>query len=563
MGKNAKKVQTTLRSTRTRSSKGRLLTDPAHSTALLTDQLRSLGLYAANTLGDGNCLFRALSDQLFGTASRHSQLRKDVCDWIARHKSRYEPFVEDDRGIETHLRCMRQNATYGGHMELSAFAHLTRRNVKVIQPGLVYVIEWAGGSGGPSSPTTLASSSSANEFELGSDLPMTEGTIYVAYHDWEHFSSVRNLRGPHTGLPIVQETPPYPSPQSPSTSSAHELSSKQQSKADAKERKRLEKEAKDRARQEKRNASDEPTIKKVLPKVRLKLSSASPLTTPPSTLPNSAAASTASLSLAAPAPTPAPAPPSVEPMTMTLRTRSGSALAGRVQRSPKRSLEEVDNSGGDDDSRSGSSKGQRGREGAGAKRTRVQASSRDQQMDADGDVEMADHDKDKPDDNSASDGDGDNEDDDSDFDDDDEGDDADAEGEPDGDPDATSYPPNSTASSGTPLSSLSPPALSSSSSLSSLSSLSPSPPPEPIPKPKPMTRRQRKALGLPKPKPQLTITTRSASKGAGKIVIPGGRHVVGVGAAAGGVVNIGADSGEWQRNGAGRLDVRGFRELRI
>lgn len=36
-------------------------------------------------------------------------------------------------------------ATYGGHLELSAFAHMTRRNVKVIQPGLVYVIEWDAG----------------------------------------------------------------------------------------------------------------------------------------------------------------------------------------------------------------------------------------------------------------------------------------------------------------------------------------------------------------------------------------------------------------------------------
>jgi OTU domain-containing protein 3 len=43
-------------------------------------------------------------------------------------------------------------ATYGGHLELSAFAHLFQRNVKVIQPGLVYVIEWdAGGSGSGSS----------------------------------------------------------------------------------------------------------------------------------------------------------------------------------------------------------------------------------------------------------------------------------------------------------------------------------------------------------------------------------------------------------------------------
>lgn len=36
--------------------------------------------------------------------------------------------------------------TYGGHVELSAFAHMTRRNVKVVQPGLVYVIEWDAGS---------------------------------------------------------------------------------------------------------------------------------------------------------------------------------------------------------------------------------------------------------------------------------------------------------------------------------------------------------------------------------------------------------------------------------
>lgn len=44
-------------------------------------------------------------------------------------------------------------------MELSAFAHMTRRNIKVIQPGLVYVIEWyAGGEPdtAPNSPQSLA-----------------------------------------------------------------------------------------------------------------------------------------------------------------------------------------------------------------------------------------------------------------------------------------------------------------------------------------------------------------------------------------------------------------------
>ena len=87
------------------------LSDPAHNTQLLTEQLRSLGLYAAPTLGDGNCLFRALSDQLYGTPSHHQQLRKDICDWIEAHKQRYEPFVEDDRGLDVHLRCMRENGS--------------------------------------------------------------------------------------------------------------------------------------------------------------------------------------------------------------------------------------------------------------------------------------------------------------------------------------------------------------------------------------------------------------------------------------------------------------------
>ncbi|PPQ75137.1 hypothetical protein CVT24_010099, partial [Panaeolus cyanescens] len=138
--------------------------------ASLTHQLQLLGLYAAPTLGDGNCLFRSLSDQVYGTPEKHAQVRREICDWIEKYGERYEGFVEgegsgDDgdngrgrrrrekaggkgkeqgkgKALESYLRNMRENATYGGHMELSAFAHMTRRNVKVIQPGLVYVIEW-------------------------------------------------------------------------------------------------------------------------------------------------------------------------------------------------------------------------------------------------------------------------------------------------------------------------------------------------------------------------------------------------------------------------------------
>jgi OTU domain-containing protein 3 len=106
------------------------LTDPTSSTQLLTTQLQSLGLYAAPTIGDGNCLFRALSDQVHGSPEKHREVRRQVCDWIEQHKERYEGFVEDDdylvedaggkagkrsgdrdkgKGLEAHLRCMREN----------------------------------------------------------------------------------------------------------------------------------------------------------------------------------------------------------------------------------------------------------------------------------------------------------------------------------------------------------------------------------------------------------------------------------------------------------------------
>jgi hypothetical protein len=74
------------------------------------------------------------------------------------------------------------------------------------------------------------------------------------------------------------------------------------------------------------------------------------------------------------------------------------------------------------------------------------------------------------------------------------------------------------------------------------------PPPEPE---KRLTRRQRKALGLPK--------SRSAQISAGKITIPGGQFKKATTTST----SKAKEDEEWQRNGTGRLDVRGFRELKI
>jgi OTU domain-containing protein 3 len=99
------------------------------------------------------------------------------------------------------------------------------------------------------------------------------------------------------------------------------------------------------------------------------------------------------------------------------------------------------------------------------------------------------------------------------------------------------------------------------------SSLSPPPPdPEEIAreaaKKKALTRRERKRLGLPKER-----------KSGVKIVIPGGRHPARLQVRQAAArqplsreTSLGVDDGkvrEWEMNGSGRMDARGFKELRI
>ncbi|KAF5326597.1 hypothetical protein D9611_000739 [Ephemerocybe angulata] len=351
MGKTHRKQQIlSARSRTTRSHKPRLLlSDPTESSAHLTAQLRALGLYAANTLGDGNCLFRALSDQLYGSHTKHSALRQAVCAFIEANKARYAPFCEDERGLDVHLRCMRENGTYGGHLELSAFAHMVKRNVKVVQPGLVYVIEWGAGLDEGEREVELGRRRKEEEREREREgLVMCVGTVYVAYHDWEHFSSIRNLNGPHAGLPNVVETPA--DDEDEDDEEEEEIPVRRDPKKE-RERERREKEKRDKMRR--------------ITKVKLKLS-APPSTTntpPPEPAPAamkmnidtlSSLSSLSSLTSAAstPAPSPSPAPTSVPLSTISssssppaaapmLSTVAAAALpAFRVHRSPKRSFDE-------------------------------------------------------------------------------------------------------------------------------------------------------------------------------------------------------------------------------
>ena len=70
----------------------------------LVAQLLPLGLALREVPGDGNCLFRAFSDQLYGEDARHAEIRSDVVDYMRSNREDFEPFLVDETSFERHLQ---------------------------------------------------------------------------------------------------------------------------------------------------------------------------------------------------------------------------------------------------------------------------------------------------------------------------------------------------------------------------------------------------------------------------------------------------------------------------
>uniref|UniRef100_A0A8C7NQ27 ubiquitinyl hydrolase 1 n=1 Tax=Oncorhynchus mykiss TaxID=8022 RepID=A0A8C7NQ27_ONCMY len=69
-----------------------------------SNQLQALGLKLREVPGDGNCLFRALGDQLEGHSRGHLRLRQETVQYMMAHRQDFEPFVEDDVPFAQHCK---------------------------------------------------------------------------------------------------------------------------------------------------------------------------------------------------------------------------------------------------------------------------------------------------------------------------------------------------------------------------------------------------------------------------------------------------------------------------
>lgn len=132
------------------------------------NQLQALGLKLREVPGDGNCLFRALGDQLEGHSRNHLKHRQETVDYMIRQRQDFEPFVEDDIPFEKHVASLAKPGTFAGNDAIVAFARNHQLNVVIHQLNA------------PLWQIRGTDKSSARE-------------LHIAYRYGEHYDSVRRI----------------------------------------------------------------------------------------------------------------------------------------------------------------------------------------------------------------------------------------------------------------------------------------------------------------------------------------------------------------------------------
>ncbi|MCO5573227.1 hypothetical protein L7F22_026996 [Adiantum nelumboides] len=86
----------------------------------LLERLYEYGLQEQRMSGDGNCQFRAISDQLYGTPEKHKSVRKHIVQQLKSWKDLYREYVP--MKYSDYVRKMKKQGEWGDHVTLQAAA---------------------------------------------------------------------------------------------------------------------------------------------------------------------------------------------------------------------------------------------------------------------------------------------------------------------------------------------------------------------------------------------------------------------------------------------------------
>ncbi|KAL3789106.1 hypothetical protein HJC23_008568 [Cyclotella cryptica] len=82
--------------------------------------------------GDGNCLFRAISLQVYGSEDMHALVRSQCLDFMEKEQEHFQDFVAES--YQEYIRRKRCGGVHGNHAEIQAMSELYNRKIEVYVP---------------------------------------------------------------------------------------------------------------------------------------------------------------------------------------------------------------------------------------------------------------------------------------------------------------------------------------------------------------------------------------------------------------------------------------------
>lgn len=146
----------------------------------LMKQLAPLGLTVRKMDTDGNCLFRAFSDQIVGHCGEHMKFREECCQHMRDNIDEFAAFhadeeFQDDCSFEEYITRMQSPCQWGSQVELMALCRMRGVNAIVHQfDRPTYEMIFA---------------------------PISAHCIQLSYHDGEHYNSIRLVSESGHGQP--------------------------------------------------------------------------------------------------------------------------------------------------------------------------------------------------------------------------------------------------------------------------------------------------------------------------------------------------------------------------
>ena len=80
-------------------------------------------------VGDGNCMFRAFSDQVYGSEKYHNVLREKCMDYLVVQKRFFAQFIEGD--FDSYINEKRKDGIWGDDIELEALSEIYNRPIEI------------------------------------------------------------------------------------------------------------------------------------------------------------------------------------------------------------------------------------------------------------------------------------------------------------------------------------------------------------------------------------------------------------------------------------------------